>query len=153
MHQQVRTSPIRTGGQGLGADYDANQETGRGGVVELLGVLREAGINMQAAGGMNLDQKDAEFVFSVHHGDEDPDASTAEAVALLKSKGYKPYVIEPNVCEVEDEPGGLLGCIERIEARGDAVVEIHVGTGSPVPIQIVTRRHLEAARRAEASSD
>lgn len=137
MHQQVRTSTTLR--EGPGAD------TAQGGIVQLLTVLRDGGVNMQAASGTNLN-RGGEFVFSVHHGDEDPDGPTREAVALLERHGYRPYVIEPHVCEVEDQPGGLLGCIQEIEAEGDEIVEIHVGTGSPVPIQIVTRRHLEGSK-------
>jgi hypothetical protein len=72
-------------------------------------------------------------------------------VALLRKNNYDPDVIEPHVCEVNDEAGELLRCIQEVEARGAEVVEIHVGTGSPVPIQIVTRQHLEEGRRGSES--
>ena len=138
MHQQVRTRVTTTEGPGAMSQ--------QGGIVALLTVLRDADVNMQAAGGTDLNGR-GEFVFSVHHGDENPDETTERAIDALRKAGYRPYTIEPHVCEVRDETGGLLGCIEEMQARGDEVVEIHVGTGTPVPIQIVTRRHLDEANR------
>ena len=144
MHQQVRTSTT-TKSSGPGA-MAANQ----GSVIDILRILRDGEVNLQAAGGCDLDGR-GEFVFSVHHGDDDPDGPTQRAVELLEAKGYQPYVIEPHVCEVGDEAGALLGCIEEIEGRGDDIAEIHVGTGSPVPVQIVTRSQLAGGRGESAS--
>ncbi len=139
MHQQVRTRVATTEAPGaMNAD--------NGGIVALLRVLRDADVNMQAAGGRELNGR-GEFVFSVHHGDENPDETTQRAVEALQKAGYRPYTVKPRVCEVNDETGGLLGCLEEVEARGDQVAEIHIGTGSPVPIQVVTRRHLDEADR------
>jgi hypothetical protein len=139
MHQQVRTTTTRK--EGPGAD------TARSGLVELLEVLEKAGVNMQAAGGSELDGG-GEFVFSVHHGDEDPDGPTQDAIAALEKASYEPYVAEPHVCEVNDEPGELLRCIRKIRDKGAQIAEIHVGTaeGGRVPVQVVTREQFDAAR-------
>ena len=86
----------------------------------------------------------------MHHGpkEEDPDRPTREAVRLLERNGYRPYVIEPRQCDVQDQPGGLLGCIRDIQDSGDEIAEIHVGTGDPVPVQIVTRSQIEDGRQS-----
>ena len=48
-------------------------------------------------------------------------------------------------CSVADEPGGLLGCIQRIE-QTDGVYEIFVGTPDAdggITVQITTRKDVE----------
>ena len=143
MHQQVRTSPTRTSGPGAMA---ANG----GSVLDILGILSDAGVNLQSVGGSGLDG-DGEFVFSVHHEDDDPDGPTEAAVALLERNGYRPYVVRPHVCEVRDDAGALLSCIKDSAGRDD-IAELHVGTGDPVPVQVVTRQQLDEGRRGGRSS-
>jgi hypothetical protein len=134
MHQQVRTSPTRTGGPGADAEP--------GGVTEILRILRDADVNLQTAGGRDLDQK-GEFVFAVHHDDDDPDRPAQEAAELLQREGFtdaRPVFVRS--CDVRDEPGGLLGCLERIETEeGEPIYELFVGTSEDkvVPIQVTTR--------------
>ena len=48
-------------------------------------------------------------------------------------------------CSVADEPGGLLGCIQRIEGTDGPVYEIFVGTPDAdggIPVQITTRKSI-----------
>jgi hypothetical protein len=134
MHQQVRTSPTRTGGPGADAE--------RGGVTEILRILRDAEVNLQTAGGRDLDRK-GEFVFAVHHGEDDPDRPGEEAAELLRQNGFTDArTVKARFCDVQDEPGGLHGCIERIEAEeGEPIYEIFVGTPEDdvIPIQLTTR--------------
>ena len=143
MHQQVRTSPTRTSGPGAMAAND-------GSLLDILGILGDAGLNLQSVGGSELDG-DGEFVFSVHHEDDDPDGPTDEAVALLERNGYRPYVVRPHVCEVEDDSGALVSCIKESVGRAD-IAELHVGTGQPVPVQVVTRQQIDEGRRGGKSS-
>ena len=133
MHQQVRTSPTRTGGPGADAE--------RGGITEILRILRDADVNLQTAGGRDLD-RNGEFVIAVHHDDDDPDGPGEAAAELLRSSGFKDaHTVKIRNCDVRDEPGGLLGCIERIQTEeGEPIYEIFIGTGvDPVPIQLTTR--------------
>ena len=133
MHQQVRTSPTRTGGPGADAE--------RGGVTEILRILRDAEVNLQTAGGRDLDRK-GEFVIAVHHDDDDPDRPGEEAAELLRQNGFTDArTVKIRTCDVRDEPGGLHGCIQRIEAEeGEPIYEIFVGAGDEtVPIQVTTR--------------
>ena len=137
MHQQVRTSPTKSGSGSPGPGAMADT----GGIVDILRILVDAGVNLQAAGGRDLD-RGGDFVFAVHHEDED-DGPAEEAAALLKEHGYgDARVVHAHTCSVADEPGGLLGCIERIEGSDGPVYEIFVGTpdaDGSIPVQITTR--------------
>jgi len=151
MHQQVRTSPTRAPGA-QGPD---------GGIVEILTILRDAGFNLQMAGGHDFDQG-GEFVFAVYHeegsddeeGSDHPDDPNTKARDVLRENGYRARVVRAHECNVANEPGGLLGCLERIEAEDGAISEIFVGVGDQdnVPIQITTRRALEETPRDQAAS-
>jgi hypothetical protein len=143
MHQQVRTSPSKRDAPGAMAAND-------GSFLDILGILGDAGLNLQSVGGSELDGE-GEFVFSVHHEDDDPDRPTDEAVALLERNGYRPYVVRPHVCEVSDDAGSLVSCIKESVGRED-IAELHVGTGTPVPVQVVTRQRLDEGRRGGKSS-
>jgi hypothetical protein len=138
MHQQVRTPVTKTGSGSPGPGAMAD----RGSIVDILHILVDAGVNLQAAGGRDLD-RNGDFVFSVHHEGED-DGPAEEAVALLQEHGYRgARAVHAHTCSVADEPGGLLGCIERIEATDGPVYEIFVGTPDAdggIPVQITTRK-------------
>lgn len=138
MHQQVRTSPTKSGSGSPGPGAMAD----KGGIVDILQILLSAGVNLQAAGGRDLD-RNGDFVFSVRHDDED-DGPAEEAAALLRERGYgSARAIRAHYCSVADEPGGLLGCIERIEGTDGPVYEIFVGTpesDGSIPVQITTRK-------------
>jgi hypothetical protein len=135
MHQQVRlkTTKPGSGSPGPGAVYDDS-----GSLLDVLTRLRDAGVNLQAAGGRDLDT-DGELVFSVHHdGKHDADSATN----LLKGAGYDARRVDVHYCNVQNEPGGLLGCIEELEATGERVYEIFVGTperDGGIPVQLTTR--------------
>ena len=64
--------------------------------------------------------------------------------ALLQEHGYRDArTVHAHDCSVADEPGGLLGCIERIERTDGPVYEIFVGTPDAdggIPVQITTRK-------------
>ena len=136
MHQQVRTSTTKTGSPGPGAAYDD-----RGSVVDILQLLSDEGVNLQTAGGSRLD-KGGEFVFSVHHGDNEDDGPNDEAAALLRSRGYKARAVHVHHCVVSDTSGTLLECIEEAQERQGPVNEIFVGTQGDydgIPVQVTGR--------------
>ena len=137
MHQQVRTTTTKTGStsDGPGPMYD------EGGLVDILRILEEAGINLRAAGGRDLDDGGV-FAFAVEHHDKDGDPDgKSKAAQLLEREGYKAYDVKVHDCYVTDEPGALRKCIEEVEARSP-VYEIFVGTPEPdgrIPVQLTTR--------------
>jgi hypothetical protein len=137
MHQQVRTSTKKTGSGSPGPGAMADE----GSLVDILQQLREGGVNLQAAGGRDLDG-DGEFVFAVHHGTELVGGPAQEAADLLNKLGYDARVVDVHHCVVSDRTGGLLECLEKIEGSGDEAYEIFVGTRGEydgIPIQITTR--------------
>jgi hypothetical protein len=145
MHQQVRTTTTKSGSGSPGPGAMADE----GGIADILHILVDAGVNLQSAGGRDLD-RDGDFVFSVHHEGED-EGPAEEAARLLQEQGYGARTIHAHTCSVADEPGGLLGCIERIERTDGAVYEIFVGTPDAdggIPVQITTRKDVEGAESA-----
>ena len=145
MHQQVRTTSTKSGSGSPGPGAMAD----RGGIVDILQILVDAGVNLQAAGGRDLD-RGGEFVFAVHHEDED-DGPGEEAAALLRERGYgNARTVHVHECSVADEPGGLLGCIQEIE-QTDGVYEIFVGTpdaNGRITAQITTRKDVAGGESA-----
>ena len=145
MHQQVRTSTTKTGSgsRGPGAAWDDS-----GGLVDILTILRDARVNLQSAGGRDLDEG-GEFVFSVHHdGDGDNGQGADEAARLLSDAGYDARAVTAHSCSVANEPGGLLGCIQKVEASDGSVYEIFVGTpdrDGGIPVQLTTRASVKGA--------
>jgi hypothetical protein len=141
MHQQVRTSTKKTGSGSPGPGAKADE----GGLVDILTILSDAGVNMRSAGGRDLDTG-GEFVFTVHHDDDDLGPGE-EAVKLLRDAGYKSArSVRAHYCSVADEPGGLLGCIQDVEATDGPVYEIFVGTPDAdggIPVQLTTRSSVE----------
>jgi len=140
MHQQVRTSIKKTGSGSPGPGAMADE----GGLVDILETLLEAGVNLRAAGGRDLD-RNGEFVFAVHHGEDNDDQPGDDAAALLNEHGYRARSLYVHHCLVDNEPGSLLNCIKETEAAEGPVYEIFVGTSNAngqIPIQITTRRSL-----------
>lgn len=139
MHQQVRTSTIKTA-----TNDDAAEKEGS--LVDILSILK--GVNLRSAGGSNLDEG-GEFVFSVHH-DEGDDSADERAADLLRRKRYEPTVYKVEYCLVDDREGALLECLQSKETElGEPIVEVHVLTSEPdgrVPVQIVTRSMLSRSR-------
>ena len=147
MHQQVRTSSTKSGSGSPGPGAMADM----GGVADILRILVEAGVNLQSAGGRDLDTG-GDFVFAVHHEGEHDDGRSEEVVNLLHEHGYgDARTADVHNCSVADEPGGLLGCIERVEREHGPVYEIFVGTPDEdggIPVQITTRADAEAPEAA-----
>ena len=137
MHQQVRTSTTKSGSTSRGPGAMADE----GGLVDILQILVDNGVNLRSAGGRDLD-RGGEFVFSVHHED-DADPGDEKVAALLRDHGYgSARAVPAHYCSVADEPGGLLGCIEKIQASDGPVYEIFVGTpdsDDSIPVQLTTR--------------
>ncbi len=144
MHQQVRTSTTttRSGPGAMAAD--------EGGLVDILERLLNAGVNLRAAGGRDLDRR-GQFVFAVHHADND-DGPGERAAELLRGHGYEAEAVFVHHCLVDDEPGSLLRCIQEAEQDQGPVYEIFVGTAETdgrIPIQITTRKTIgETEERA-----
>ncbi len=113
MHQQIRTVPARSP-----AD-----------LLIFLEVLANAGINMQSAGGSNLEEG-GEFAFTVDHGQEQ------EAIDVLLSEGFRPELVEVDTFTVEvDGPGKLLEAVAQVRslnnATGRVIRDITMGAPSP----------------------
>jgi|ERR671913_1329551 hypothetical protein len=117
MHAQIRTKPALSP-----ADLAA-----------FLQVLRDHDINMEGAGGSNIEHG-GEFAFGLRHddGDETP-YDLAEQV--LSDKGYKPKRVLVHRCEIPNEPGALLSCIEEAIAANQGtdqkIKDIAVGATTP----------------------
>lgn len=142
MHQQVRTSTTKSGSSSDGPGAMADE----GGLVDILRILEEAGINLRAAGGRDLDDGGV-FAFAVEHDGKEQDTDGRNrAVQLLEREGYKAHEVKVHDCYVTDEPGALRKCIEEVEARSP-VYEIFVGTPEPdgrIPVQLTTRAEVGA---------
>ena len=138
MHQQVRTSTKKTGSSSDGPGAMADS----GGLVDILRVLEDAGINLRSAGGRDLDDG-GEFAFAVEHHAKGKENATREAVDLLIREGYEAREVEVRDCYVTDVPGALRKCIEEAESQGP-VYEIFVGTpeDGKIPLQITTREEV-----------
>jgi hypothetical protein len=108
MHQQIRTVPARSP-----ADLQA-----------LLEVLAENRINIQAAGGRNI-ETGGEFAFGLVDGEYE------RAMEVLTKAGYDPHLVDIDYCALNDEPGQLLRCVSEIRERnllaGQVILEIAVG--------------------------
>ena len=120
MHLQIRTVPAKSP-----AD-----------LVEFLRVLAEAKINIELAGGSDV-EFGGEFAFAVADGRED------EAVRVLEVAGYYPKLVEVVDCLLSNEPGQLLACIEEVAQinaeSGMAIRDISVGVPGEdglIPVQV-----------------
>ena len=108
MHQQIRTVP-KLSPPNLAA---------------FLKVLADADINIGGASGSNV-ESGGEFAFAVEDGQEQ-----AAMDALFAAK-YRPRLVQPKVCLLEDTPGQLLACITDAIAEnantGRVIKDILVG--------------------------
>jgi hypothetical protein len=109
MHQQIRTVPALSPPS----------------VNDFLGVLEDAGINIEAAGGGNLEGDGGEFAFAVAHGVEQ------DAMRVLRAKGYEPRLVDVVHCALTNEPGQLRACIAKVTAAnagtGRVIRDISIG--------------------------
>jgi len=108
VHQQIRTVP-KLSPPNLAA---------------FLQVLADADINIGGASGSNV-ESGGEFAFAVEDGKEQA------AMNALKKASYKPRLVQPKVCLLEDTPGQLLACITDAIAEnantGRVIKDILVG--------------------------
>jgi hypothetical protein len=90
----------------------------------LLDVLREADINILAAGGSDVEHG-GQFAFAVEHGMEE------RAKEVLEKADYRPRIVEIDYCPMSNTPGALHECIERVartnRESGKAIRDILVG--------------------------
>lgn len=120
MHLQIRTVPAHSP-----AD-----------LVEFLRVLAEAEINIEIAGGSDV-EFGGQFAFAVEDGRED------EAMRVLREAKYDPQLVEVVDCLLSNEPGQLLACITSVAqsnaASGMAIRDISVGVPGEdglIPVQV-----------------
>ena len=121
MHQQVRTAPVLSP-----PDLKA-----------LLAVLERAGINIEAAGGSDIEKAGGEFAFAVAHGREQA------AIKALEDAGYTPRLEDVDVCWMTNDPGQLLQCVGRAAAKnaksGRVIKDFAIGVpdaNGRIPVQI-----------------
>ena len=120
MHLQIRTVPAHSP-----AD-----------LAEFLRVLAEAGINIEIAGGSDV-EFGGQFAFAVQDGQE------AEAMRVLQEALYEPQLVEVVTCMLSNEPGQLLACITDVAQSnaesGMAIRDISIGVPGEdgrIPVQV-----------------
>jgi hypothetical protein len=120
MHQQIRSAPVMSP-----ADLKA-----------FLAVIERAGINIEAAGGSDV-ERGGEFAFAVAHEKQ------RAAVEALKAAGYHPRVVDVDVCHLTDNPGQLAACIARISDQnrrtGKVIRDLAIGgpdKAGRIPVQV-----------------
>jgi hypothetical protein len=102
-----------------------------------LAVLANAGINILAAGGSNLEHG-GEFAFAVEDGTEEA------AVDVLRAAGYRPRIVGVDLCWLtSDKPGQLLKCVDEVSrtnaSSGRKIKDISIGVPDErghIPIQL-----------------
>ena len=136
MHQQIRTVP-RLSPPDLAA---------------FLKVLADADINIGGVSGSNV-ESGGEFAFAVEDGKEQA------AMNALKKASYKPRLVQPKVCLLEDTPGQLLACItDAISANqgsGRVIKDILVGANKEdgkVVVQVYSEDPGQATGRGTGDS-
>jgi hypothetical protein len=110
-------------------------------VEKLLGRLADAGVNLVAAGGSNV-EGGGEFAFAVGHDDQ------AKAVQVLTQHKYKHRVLDSDgddaltLCWLTNKPGELRACIAKAKAdnkgSGRKIHDILIGvaTDQGIPVQV-----------------
>lgn len=91
MHLQIRATPAKSPAS----------------LLDFLEVLEQAGINIEAAGGSNV-ERGGEFAFAVAHDQVDA------AMRALAGAGYKPSLAAVETCWMTNEPGQLRACVARV---------------------------------------
>lgn len=124
MHQQIRV---------VGAKSPPDLEA-------VLQVLADAGINIIAVGGSNLEHG-GELGFATEHEDQQ------KALDALTTAGYRPRVADVLVCWLTNEPGSLLDCIrqaaESNRGTGKGIRDLAIGVPGPdgrIPVQVYSDR-------------
>jgi hypothetical protein len=120
MHQQIRLAAP--------ASSPPNLE-------KVLQVLEDAGINIVAVGGSNVEHG-GEFGFAVDHDRQDA------ALDALRAAGLRPRVVDVTLCLLDDRPGALRDCIakaNRGHRPGRLIRDIAIGipgADGRVPVQV-----------------
>lgn len=148
MHIQVRSKPISGGGfyDGVPGDVAVTQEYPAGVLLEMLGVLKDAGFNLRAAGGPRV-ELGGEFAFWVGDpgkagaADEAHEAEARAARDALIAANFEAWLEEVEWMLLDDRPGTLRDRLADIAKKGLLVDEILVGTpGSDtdgqIPVQL-----------------
>jgi hypothetical protein len=108
MHKQIRTKPSKSP-----ADLR-----------EFLAVLEAKGVNIEAAGGGEVEHG-GEFAFAVEHHKED------SAKEILEKAGYEPRIVDVDHCALDNRPGALLECVAKVAEKnarlGRVIRDISVG--------------------------
>jgi hypothetical protein len=140
MHMQVRA--MKNAGFSTADEGDRPEATTvatPGTLIRLLQLLADNGVNLKTAGGSRIEAA-GQFVFALDD-DDDPEAPSRAAQLINDDGEWQAWVVEPFHCHTKDQPGGLLGCLQKIEAAGLVVDEIFVGTpeaDGSIPLQITT---------------
>jgi hypothetical protein len=120
MHLQIRATPAKSPAS----------------LVDFLEVLAREGINIEAAGGSNLEQG-GEFAFAVAHDQE------CAAMTALATAGYRPTLVAVETCMMQNAPGALLACVARVTelnaASGRVIKDIAIGAPDAnglIPVQV-----------------
>jgi hypothetical protein len=144
MHLQVKASVPKsgmsiTGDEGDDSAISANY--GAGALVEMLTVLKNAGFNLRAAGGSQI-EFGGEFSFWVdgRSDSENHDEAAHAARDLLDGEGWPAQVFEVRAKHLSDESGTLLDFVREITNEGLMIQDIQVGTKDHkgIPVQIFT---------------
>ena len=110
-------------------------------VEKLLGRLADAGVNLVAAGGSNV-EGGGEFAFAVGHDHQ------AKAIQVLTQHKYKHRVLDSDsddaltLCWLQDKPGELRVCIAKAKAKNHGSnrkihdILIGVATDEGIPVQV-----------------
>jgi hypothetical protein len=89
-----------------------------------LAVLDRAGINIEAAGGSDV-EKGGEFAFAVEDGKEQ------HAIRALEAERYHPRLVEVDFCWMPNNAGQLLACVSRVAEKnakaGRVIKDLAVG--------------------------
>jgi hypothetical protein len=120
MHQQIRLA--------VPASSPPNLE-------KVLRLLEDAGINITAVGGSNVEHG-GEFGFAVDHEQQDA------ALTVLRGANLRPHVVDVTLCLLDNRPGALRDCISsanQAHRPGRLIRDIAVGVPEAdgrVPVQI-----------------
>lgn len=122
-------------------------------LARFLGVLADAGVNLAAAGGGNL-ELGGEFAFAPAHD------HVGRAIDALTAAGYEFRVLDAEqgdfqLCWLTNEPGQLYACITRVSeenlAAGRVIADVLVGVETDadgrIPVQVYSVEVRSAARR------
>ncbi len=147
MHLQVKAKTSKSGSSGMSIDGDGGDDiaisaTYRAGALsEMLTILRDAGFNLRAAGGSQV-ELGGDFWFWVDERPSDADHEVAAIAArdLLRGHEYEADTFEVHARHLSDTQGTLLDFVNEV-TQGKLLVE-NISVGTPddegIPVQIFT---------------